>query len=147
MAMSVGNESRNTDMSVVESTEKQPEAQEEESIEVEIGRLYYKKQACLNIIEKTNSKIKNLNIDLDHAESIKKLQNNEIVTILPEMDFWIKKYHIKKVRIWPSLGSSQTMIIINFETNKAISYTQNGRKECPFIWHKQWKGWYIQQID
>lgn len=144
--MSVGNASeKQPDMSVVESKEKQPEAHEDESIDAEIGRLYYKKEECLNIIETTNNKIKHLNIDLDHAESIKKLQNNEIVTILPEMDFWIKKYHIKKVRVWPSLG--KTMIIINFEREKAISYSITGRSELPFFWHKQWKGWYIQQVD
>ena len=133
------------DLIVPESKEMEAEPHEKESVDVEIDRLYYKKEACLNIIEKENKKIKHLNIDLDHAESIKKLQNNEIVTILPEMDFWIKKYHIKKVRVWPSLG--KTMIIINFETEQAISYSINGRRELPFFWHKQWKGWYMQQVD
>ena len=118
---------------------------DQEEIDVEIQRLYYNKEACNDTIEKAQEKIKDINIDLEHAECIQKLKNGEIVKVLPEIEFWIKKYHVSKVRVWHD--DSKTMIIINFDTKKAISYSISGRMPLPFHWHRQWKGWNMQQID
>ena len=43
---------------------------DQEEIDVEIQRLYYNKEACNDTIEKAKEKIKDINIDLEHAECI-----------------------------------------------------------------------------